>query len=568
MYDLVIRNALIHDGSGRPPRRGSLAVSAGTIAAVCAADEQPGPARETIDADGLAVMPGIIDNHTHYDAQITWDRTLESSAAQGVTTVLLGNCGFAIAPCRPQHRDYTMRTLTQVEGMALAALRAGIRWDFETFPQYLDMLERNGCALNVAVYVGHSAVRTFVMGEDSARRPAQPAEIERMAALVTEALQAGAVGFATSTSPAHNGEGGLPVPSRLADEAELRALLGCLGKAGRGTFMLTKGGQTRLDFLEELGGLSGRPVVVAALLHNRTNPHGVFGELDYLQSASARGRTMVGAVSCCPLTMEFTLAAPYPLEGLHGWQPALGLQGSEYRALLRDPGFRQALRRELSQPAAFRLFNGEWQEVRVLETKLARNAHLEQQSIAEIARPLARDPLDVFLDLALEEDLATVFAGTLLNSDEEAVGRLLRHPASLVSLSDAGAHLTFFNDAGFGLHLIGHWARDRAAMSIEEAIAKLTAQPARLFGLSGRGLLQPGYAADLVLFDVARIGRGSRRKTHDLPAGAARLHTEPVGIHGVWVNGTRIADERGLCDPVRSGTRLPGTLIRRFDQPR
>jgi len=565
MLDLLISNTVLYDGSGRPPARGAVGVAGDRIVKIYGLADPTDPARDTLDADGLALMPGIIDNHTHYDAQITWDRTLEPSCGQGVTTVILGNCGFAIAPCRPADREFTMRTLTQVEGMSLAALREGIRWSFETFPQYLDLLEAQGAVPNLAVFIGHSSVRTYVMGADSVRRAAAAPEITRMAALVDEGLRAGAVGFATSTSPAHNGEGGLPVPSRLADETELRELVRCLGTAGRGVFMLTKGGQTRLEFLEELNRVAcRRPVIVAALLHNRTNPEGVFRELDALQQANARGGTMAGAVSCCPLTMDFTMASPYPLEGLQAWRPALGLDGAAYRATLADPAFRQGLRDELSRPAAFRLFNGEWGEVRVSAAGLPGNADLEQSSVAELAARSGKDPLDLFLDLALEEDLGTVFTATLLNSDEEAVARLLRHPASLVSLSDAGAHLTFFNDAGFGLHLIGHWARERGALSVAAAVRKLTAEPAALFGLADRGRLHPGFAADLVLFDPTRVGRGARQRVYDLPAGAGRLTTPAIGLHGVWVNGTRILDERGLVASVRAGGTRPGRLLRDF----
>src|SRR3954467_12098580 len=269
MYDLVFHDALLLDGRGSPARRGGLAVAEGRIAAL---GEVDGAARETIDASDLALMPGIIDNHTHYDAQLTWDPWVSPSPALGVTTAVIGNCGFTIAPCRAADRELVMRNLTQVEGMSLDALRAGIRWEFETVPQYLDMLERHGAALNIAALVGHSSVRTYVMGEAATERAATAAEVSEMRAIVLEALRAGAIGFATSTSPAHNGAEGRPMPSRLADEAELAALVGALGEHGRGLFMLTKGGHTRMDFLERLAAESGRPVVVAALLHSSTAP--------------------------------------------------------------------------------------------------------------------------------------------------------------------------------------------------------------------------------------------------------------------------------------------------------
>jgi N-acyl-D-amino-acid deacylase len=557
VHDLLIRGATLLDGLGSPPTVGDLAVHGGRIAAL---GRDLGAARATLDARGLALMPGIIDNHTHYDAQVTWDPGVSPSPALGVTTAILGNCGFTIAPCRPADRERIMKNLTQVEGMSLEALRAGIRWDFETIPEYLAMLERSGAAINLACFVGHSSLRSYVMGEDAPRRAASADEVARMRALVLEGMRAGAIGFATSTSPAHNGEGGLPMPSRLADDAELRALVGCLREAGGGVFMLTKGGHTRVEFLEELGALSGRPVVVAALLHNSTNPRSVFDDLDAIAAANARGHRMAGAVSCTPLTNDFTLRSPYPFEGLESWKPALGLQGAAFAARLAERAFRDAIRVELSRPAHFRLFNGEWDKVNVVETKLARHRSIEQRPVGELAREAGADPLDFLLDLALAEDLDTVFSALLLNSDEQAVAAMLRHPHSLVSLSDAGAHLTFFNDAGFGLHLLGHWVRELGTLGLAEAAKKLTHEPAALFGIAGRGALVPGYAADLLLFDPATVGRGPKRRLHDLPGGAARLITPAIGVHGVWVNGTRIADESGPL-PLE---RLPGRVLRGF----
>jgi N-acyl-D-aspartate/D-glutamate deacylase len=501
-------------------------------------------------------MPGIIDNHTHYDAQITWDPRLSPSAELGVTTCVIGNCGFTIAPCRPRDRRRVMRNLTQVEGMSLEALERGIRWDFETVPDYLAMLERRGAALNVAAFVGHSSVRTYVMGEAASERAATDAEILSMKEIIAEALREGAVGFATSTSPAHNGADGAPMPSRLADERELRALAGALGDAGRGVFMLTKGGETPIGFLESLAGQTGRPVVIAALLHNSTNPDAVFRDLAAIEDANLRGRKLVGAVSCCPLSMDFTLRSPYTFEGLEAWRPALGLDQESYAGRLCDRSFRAAIRDELARPAHFRLFNGEWDKVRVVES---RRKELEQRSIAELAGAAGADPLDFMLDLALAEGLGTVFSALLLNSDEAAVGRLLRHPRSLVSLSDAGAHLTFFNDAGFGLHLLGHWSRELGVLPLAQAAWRLTGQPASLFGIRGRGALRPGYSADLLLFDPARVGRGANRRSFDLPAGQPRLKAEGAGVHGVWVNGVKIFGEGASADA------LPGRLLREFD---
>jgi N-acyl-D-aspartate/D-glutamate deacylase len=545
VHDLVIRGALIIDGLGSEPFQGDLTVKDGRISAI----GKSLSGKEIVDAAGLALMPGIIDNHTHYDAQITWDPQVSPSPALGVTTAIIGNCGFTIAPCRAADRELVMKNLTQVEGMSLEVLRQGIRWEFESIPQYFDMLERQGCAINIAGFVGHSSVRTYVMGEDAPRRAATPEEVARMRELVIEGMRSGAVGFASSTSPAHNGDGGLPMPSRLADEAEMRALVGALKEAGRGVFMLTKGGHTRVAFLEELAADSGRPVVIAALLHNSTNPRAVFDDLEAIAAANRRGRKLVGAISCCPLSMDFTLRSPYTFEGLESWKPALPLKGAAYAAKLKEQGFRDGVRAELSRPAHFRLFNGQWDQVEVVASA---SKDLEQRSIGELARAAGRDPLDLMLDLALGEDLDTVFNAMLLNSDEAAVGEMLRHPASLVSLSDAGAHLTFFNDAGFGLHLLGHWVRERGALTLPQAVQRLTGAPAQLYGIRGRGILKPGYAADLMLFDPAAVGRGPKQRVFDLPGGHPRLTTPARGVHGVWVNG------------VRDLATLPGRVLRDF----
>ena len=291
MHDLVIKRALIYDGSGGAPMHGAVAVKDGRIVAV---EEEVGAARDVIDADGLALMPGIIDTHTHYDAQITWDPLASPSPALGVTTVVMGNCGFTIAPCRPADRDLVMRNLTHVEGMSLDALRSGIDWNFETFPEYLDALDRRGVGPNVACYVGHSSVRTFVMRDDATQRAATSEEVSQMRCLVVEAMQAGACGFSTTRNPQHNGEAGMPMPSRLADEKELLALSGSLKDVGRGMLMMTKGELTSIEFIEQLARTAARPYLVAALLHSNLVPDGSFEDLAEIARARRRGNRRRG----------------------------------------------------------------------------------------------------------------------------------------------------------------------------------------------------------------------------------------------------------------------------------
>jgi N-acyl-D-aspartate/D-glutamate deacylase len=557
MHDLVFRDARIFDGSGAAGTLGDLAVAGGRIAEL---GRGVGAGREEIDAEGLALMPGIIDSHTHYDAQATWDPALTPSPSLGVTTVVIGNCGFTIAPCRPGDRDLTLRNLTHVEGMSLEVLRQGVAWDFESFPEYLTALERRGAALNIAAFIGHSSLRTWVMGAAAAERAATGTEIAEMRAIVLEAMAAGAIGFATSTAGQHNGEAGVPMPSRLADDTELRALVGALGAAGRGIFMLTKGSGTTVSFLESLAAESGRPVMIAALLHNSTRPEQIFEELAAIGAAQARGHQLYGQVSCCPLTMDFTLRSPYLFEGLPGWKPAMEAEGAALKAVYADPGFRAGVKADLENSEAVRLFNGEWDKLNLLEAATSEYRDLEHRDLADLAAADGKHPLDWMLDCALAENLDTIFTAVLLNSDEAAVGRMLRDPHASIALSDAGAHLTFFCDAGFGLYLMGHWARELGVVPLEEAVWQLTGRPAEIFGIRNRGLLRPDYAADLLLFDPATVGRGPKQRVHDLPGGAPRLTTPAQGVHGVWVNGVKVADAAG----ARADAGQPGRVLREF----
>ena len=556
MHDLVINDALIYDGLGGAPIHGALAVKDGRIAAL---GTEVGAAREVVNADGLALMPGIIDTHTHYDAQITWDPLASPSPELGVTTVVMGNCGFTIAPCRPADRDLVMRNLTHVEGMSLDALRSGIDWNFETFPEYLDALDRRGVGPNVACYVGHSSVRTFVMRDDATRRAATPEEVRAMRALVVEAMRAGACGFSTTRNPQHNGEAGIPMPSRLAEEQELLALSGSLKDVGRGMLMMTKGELTSIESIEQLARAAARPYLVAALLHSNLVPDGSFEDLAQIALARRRGNRLYGAVSACPLTFEFTLHEPYVFEGLNAWQPLMRMDEVATKKALADPAFRSAVKDELSERRR-RLFNGEWDQVFVTQAARPENSGYDGSSIEAIARQLGTHPADALLDLSLAEGLDTLFSATLLNSDETAVGRMLRDPDSVVSLSDAGAHLTFLCDAGFGLHLLGHWARDREVLPLEQAVHKLCAQPADLFGIRDRGRVAPGQWADLLLFDPARVGRGKPQRVFDLPAGASRLTTPGIGVHGVWINGQRMAETGGVV----AGAPRAGRVLREF----
>ena len=559
MHDLVIKNAQICDGLGGPAKSGDLAVSRGRIAAMGTVD---GEAREVVDGDGLVLAPGIIDVHTHYDAQLTWDPFARPSPALGVTTVVIGNCGFTIAPCRPADRDLTIRNLTHVEGMPLEALRAGIVWDFETFPDYVAALERRGVVPNVACFVGHSSLRTFVMGPDATKRAATRDEINRMKSLVREALDAGAIGFATSTLEGHNGENGVPVPSRFAEDDEFRALVGALGESGRGLFQLTAGAKSTIPFLESLAAESGRPVSVCAMLIDPAVPERVFEDMARIGEARARGRELYGQVSCFPESLDFDLVHPFPFEAVISWRPALESRGVEaLRAVLKDPSFRDAVKAEMRTPGTPFRFTTQWNDLTIKRTARPENRALEGANVAQQAARSGVHPLDWMLDFALSEDLATEFNVLFLNADEDRVKNLLLDPSSLIALGDAGAHLSLMCQAGTGLHLFGHWVRERGDLALVDAIREMTSWPAAAYRIRDRGRLAVGAWADLLLFDPRTVGIGPREVRHDLPTGSARIDTPARGVVGVWVNGSRVVDERG---PIENCPRA-GKVLRDFD---
>lgn len=562
MQDLIIRNVNLFDGSGSEPINGTdVAVKDGKITQVGRALGLD--AAEVIDGTGKSLMPGIIDTHTHYDAQITWDPTVTPSSAHGVTTVLIGNCGFTIAPSKPADRELLMKNLTQVEGMSLDVLREGINWDFESFEEYLAMIERQGVAVNVGAFIGHSALRNYVLGDDASKRVATPAEVQAMADLIRNGMKAGAIGFATSYSPQHNGWGGIPMPSRVADEFEFTELVKAMGEAGKGVFMITKGGIANVAFLEKVAAQAGCPMMIAAILHNSTLPDLALSDLNEIKAARARGIELYGQVACTPITYDFTLAGAYPFEGIQAWKPAMKLQGEELKMLLASDEFRNAVKNEIENPPAGirRLFNGDWRKIEVLMTTQEQHRKYDQRNVAELGAAEGKHPLDFLLDLGLAENLATEFTAMLLNSDEDEIQKLLVHDAASVALSDAGAHLTFICDAGFGLHLMGHWTRDKGVMTLPQAVHELTAKPARIFRIPKRGLIAEGYFADLLLFDPATVGRSARYKVHDLPGGNSRLHTDPLGVFGVWVNGKKISDGQGQA----SGDHKAGMVIRDFE---
>ncbi len=544
MMDLVIRGGTIVDGSGEPGFRGDVAVDGGRIAAVGRVSER---GRKEVDADGLVVAPGFVDVHTHYDAQYTWDPYATSSIWHGVTTTVIGNCGFAIAPCRQGDRETAMRTLVHVEGMSLNAMATGIRWGFETFPEYLDFLARCRPALNVAAFLGHSALRLWVMGEEAQSRAATEEEVEVMAGLTREAIRAGAIGLGSSTAEAHNGVGGLPVQSRLADFGEFEALLRAMGECGRGLFQITTGGGMSPEQLEVLHRSSGRPVCWAAFFHRDDAPETTIERLEWLDRLVARGEQIVPQVSCRPLTMDFTLRNPYPFEGLPCWQQVMRRPVEEWAAVYAEPGFRTAFKDDLAN-GRLAVFRGAWDAVEVRLTKAAELATSDGKMVSDLAQEAGADPVDVFLDLALADGLETEFVATFMNSNEEMVGRLLRHPHTLISLSDAGAHNALLCDAGYASHLLGHWVRDRGVLSLEEGVRRLSSHPAELYRIPERGRIRPGYWADITAFDPETIAALPNEWATDLPGGEGRFICRSRGVTHAWVNGARVLDDGAVRD--------------------
>ena len=559
MFDLIIKNANIIDGTGLPSFTGDIAVEDGIIVN---RGNDLGEAKSIIDAKGLTLAPGFIDSHTHYDAQLTWDPWANPSPKLGVTTIIIGNCGFTIAPCKAEHRDLTMRNLTNVEGMSLDVLREGIVWDFETFPEYLDFIETRGVGPNVAAYVGHSSVRVYVMGEDALTRKATDTEIIKMQTIVKEGMISGGLGFATSTFEGHNGENGVPMPSRLADDKEMRNLIMAMSSFGRGLFMLTRGSNTSIENIRKWMEGSNRPAVVAALLHNPLSDNSTFKVLSDISHATDQGIEMWGQVSCRPLSMEFTMESPYLFEGIHSWRPAMECSSLElYEKVLADNNFRGNLVNEIEDNAQVRLFNGDWDKIIVREVYNQKYQNLEGRSIKDIALDSNVQPLDWLLDHALSDNgMETLFIAMLLNSDEKAVGKLLKHPRANITLSDAGAHLTFFNDAGYGLYMLQKWVRENKIMSIEEAIYNLTGKQADIYRIDQRGRLVPGQYADMILFDPDKVGVSQSYRVSDLPGGGSRLNIDGHAVKGVWINGERVLKDMNLVN----NSKLPGKVIRGF----
>src|SRR5881296_2334717 len=552
-FELAIRGGTIVDGTGSPAVRGDVGIRDGRIAAL---GEVKGTAAQTVEAGGLVVAPGFIDVHTHYDAQVMWDRMLTISPWHGVTTVVMGNCGFGVAPTRPAHRDLVLRTLESVEGMSLEALRAGVGtdWPFESFAEFLSAIERRGTAINVGALVGHTPVRLYVMGEEATEREATDEEIGQMRGLVLDALRAGALGFATSKSPTHVGWAGRPVPSRVASWHEIEALAGCLAEAAGGVMQATIGPGLFLDQFAAIQERTHRPVSWTALLGGMLGPDGHRAVLAQSAAMQARGVRVIPQVSCRPLMVEFQLKAPFPLESMSVMRPVSQADVAGKRRLYADPEFRRALRERIDDGRIGAPFRD------ITITEHPPDPSVAERRLGDVAAERSVHPVDLALDLSLASGLETRFRLAVLNTDEAVVAELLRHPASMLGLSDAGAHASQLCDACAPTELLGTWVRERGVLALEEAVRRLTTQPAEIFGITDRGRLAPGLAADVTVFDPATVGCRPLRRVYDFPAGADRLISDARGIRAVIVNGVVVREEgRDAVDP--EGV-LPGRVLR------
>jgi N-acyl-D-aspartate/D-glutamate deacylase len=541
MYDLILKGGRIYDGSGMPSFNADIAVRDGRIAAIGRIDDT---AAEMLDAGGLAVAPGIIDFHTHFDAQIWWDPLGSSSNEHGVTTVVMGNCGLTLAPCKPESHDALIGTFVRVEGMPRHSLQAGIPWEWSSHGDFLDALSRRPLGLNVATLVGHCAVRQYAMGEASVEREAHDAEISQMEELVRQGMAAGAYGFSTNSNQTHFREDGKPVPSRFASLGEAERLSRVVGASRRGAVQFTHGAFATPEHVAHISkwydtilSETGRPLIGESIRHRWSEPDLWRKQLDDVQERWLRGFASYAMTSTRRSLRRWTLKDGERFKELPEWKRLMSLAPEARKEELGKPGTRQRLAAEMASGPATDLTR-RWGSVVV--DKVSRTEHIDfhGKSIEEVSRLQGIAAIDAFLDLALAEDLETVFEESNTQGDEKAVREIFQSPYVMLGQSDAGAHVASGNPGfGFGTLLLSYWVRERKIMPLEEAIRKLTFMPASIFGIRDRGLLRPGMAADIFAFDPAAIDLEKPRQVNDLPQGAPRYVQGARGIHFSIVNG-------------------------------
>jgi N-acyl-D-aspartate/D-glutamate deacylase len=553
MSDLLIKNATVVDGTGASRYRADVLVSGGKIAEI---GSIKGGAGRTIDASGLIVSPGFIDPHTHYDAQICWDRTITPSSWHGVTTVVMGNCGVGLAPCRPEKREVVTWDLVTVEAIPFDVLNMGLTWDWESFPQYMDAASRRGSAINLAFAAPLTPFRHYVMGEESMERAANAREMGRIAELLREAMGAGAFGFTTTILPQHIGYRGRPLACRQASAEELAAYARVLREVGKGTIEISvtrKPGavsESEYELLDMLSTQSGRPVTWLAMASWPDRPQEAGETLTRLEPLIRRGA--VPQVTCRPFEALIDLRSPMMLADMACMKPAFNRTIEEQIQVYRDPEFRAAFRQELTQP---RLVSNSFAGIEVWEVASPALKALEKTPIARIARDQGKDAVDVLFDIAIDDGLKTEF--TMEIYYEDGVRQLMTDPRTIIGVSDGGAHVDMVCDAGYCTFLLGNWVREKQALSLERAVARLTSEIADVWGIKERGRLVKGAAADIVIFDERTVGSAARGEMRrDLPGGARRLVVEAQGIVYSIVNG-QVVLENGKFSEV-----LPGQVLR------
>src|SRR5687767_10775154 len=545
--DLLIRNGTLVDGTGAPARRGDIGIAAGKIV-------PPGPAKRTIDADGLVVAPGFIDPHTHYDAQICWDGATTPSSWHGVTSVVMGNCGVGIAPCKPQAREIAMRDLVNVEAIPFEVLEAGITWDWESFPQYMDAAQRRKPALNLAFLAPLTPFRHYVMGEQSMERAATAEEAKKIASLIGEAIDAGAFGWSSTLLNQHMGYGGRPLACRNASREEIKAYCNALRERGKGSieFAMTRQiavlEKDELELLEFMLEESRRPVTLIALFDRDDLPEALRTTMKNLRPLIARGARP--QTSPLPLTRELTMRKPFAFGAFPSWKRLFeDTSKAAQAAVYRDPQFRQSFREDLKRPASF----ADWARIRVHEVADPKLKHLQDKTVAEIAKERGVDGVDALLDITLEDDLENEFTVQSWNTRADRMAELLNDKSVLLGLGDGGAHLDMLCDSGYPSYVLGTWVRERKVLALEEAVRRMTSDPADFFGIKDRGRIAPGMAADVVIFDPRTVGPAGRpERWHDLPGGAKRIVVRSRGIEMTLVNG-EVAWENGKLTGATAG---------------
>ena len=552
-YDLVIRGGRVVDGSGLPSYVADVGVKDGKVAEIGKIKES---AARTIDAGGLAVSPGFIDHHTHLDAQMLWDPYGTCEPQHGVTSVVMGNCGLSLAPVRQGIEDAIVKSFVRVEAIPRIALEQGVKWNWHSYGEYLDNFEGK-VGINVGGLVGHIAVRHHAMGEEAVERKATGTEVQKMKGLVLDAMEGGALGMSTNRNDRHMREDGKPVSSRLADDDEFFALCDVLGERNAGVIetILGRNKVEHFEWYHELAKRTQRPILWQSLQHRWSEPNLWREQLEAVEPIFKAGYQAYGLTHTVPLVRHFTLKDCQIFDEFPTWKNLMFLPVEVRKQAFGDAETRKKLQDEIDN---LRLTNyhKRWDIPKVEKCFKPENQKFVGKTIAEMAAMRNQAPIDAFLDLALDENLETIFWNANNGGDWKAMGEILRSPYVLIGTSDAGAHVLFGADFGYGTILLGLWVRERQVMTLEQAIHKLTFHPASIFGLQGRGLLRPGYAADITIFDPKTVGAEEPVWANDFPANSKRMVQEAIGMHYTIVNGTVINDHGRMTGE------LPGQVMR------